>query len=252
MNDTNYFNKSSIKNRLQNLYNKNKHQDFFLHREAAATITSKLENIKTNFKNTMIHGSWNIDLPKADKIIVSDLINKPDTKNFLLYDEENNILEADSHDLIISNLSLHFVSNLAQALNKYKLALKPSGLFIASLIGENSLQDLRHAMIELDHKLWGIAYPRLMPMIELRSLGDLMKKIGFDMPVIDIETIEVEYDSVYSLVRDLKQIGLSYRISNNIKFNKHYFSLLEEQYHNKEKNKVIARFEILYASGSKS
>lgn len=252
MTETNYFNKNSIRNRLQNLYNKTQYNDFFLHREAAGTITAKLANIKTNFKNSMLYGGWNIDYPKTDKITISDLINKPDIKDFVSYDEEEGILLENQYDLIISNLSLQFVSNLANALNKYKLALKSSGLFMASIIGGNSLQDLRYAMIELDHKLWGIAYPRLMPMIEVQSLGDLMKRIGFDMPVIDTQTIEVEYDSVYSLLFDLKRIGLSYRVSDNKKFHKHYFPLLEEQYRNREGRKVIATFEILYASGSRA
>ena len=55
-----------------------------------------------------------------------------------------------SFDLIVSNLGLHWVNDLPGALLQIKNALKPGGLFIAALIGGDSLYELRTCLMEAE------------------------------------------------------------------------------------------------------
>ena len=53
---------------------------------------------------------------------------------------------AGSFDLIVANLSLHWVNDLPGALVQIRRALRPDGLFLASLPGLGTLQELREAL----------------------------------------------------------------------------------------------------------
>lgn len=51
--------------------------------------------------------------------------------------------EENSLDLVISSLSLHWVNNLPGAFGNILKALKPDGVFLASVFGGDTLYELR-------------------------------------------------------------------------------------------------------------
>lgn len=44
---------------------------------------------------------------------------------------------------------------------------------------------------------------------ELEQLGDVLLKTGFQLPVVDRETLQLQYDDIQVLMKDLKQSGLN-------------------------------------------
>ena len=112
-----------------------------------------------------------------------------------------------SLDLVVSALALQFVNDLPGTLIQIRRTLKPDGLFMAALIGGESLNELREAFAQAESEIEGGLSPRVAPFADLRELGALLQRAGFALPVVDSDRLTVRYDSVFALMRDLRRMG---------------------------------------------
>ena len=110
-------------------------------------------------------------------------------------------------DLIVSNMSLHWVNDLPGALIQIRRALKPDGLFLASLAGGGTLGEMRGALLEAETEMAGGASPRVSPFVDLRDAGALLQRAGFALPVADGDLIPVRYENALKLMADLRGMG---------------------------------------------
>lgn len=125
----------------------------------------------------------------------------------LIADEEYLPFRSESFDLILSNLNLHWVNDLPGSLLQIKYCLKPDGFFLASMIGGDSLYELRRCLFESELELYGGASPRISPLITLRDAAGLLQRAGFALPVADIDTITLLYPDLFQLFADLRGCG---------------------------------------------
>ena len=124
-------------------------------------------------------------------------------------DEEHLPIASESADLIVSPLTMQFVNDLPGALVQIRQALKPDGLFLGSMLGGNSLVELRHAFAEAEAEWRGGISPRFLPLADVRDLGGLLQRAGFALPVADRDILTVRYESALDLMGDLKAMGAS-------------------------------------------
>jgi SAM-dependent methyltransferase len=122
-------------------------------------------------------------------------------------DEEALPFADGSLDLVVSALALQFVNDLPGTLIQIRRALKPDGLFLAALIGGDSLIELRQAFAEAESEIDGGASPRVAPFADVRDLGMLLQRAGFALPVVDSDRLTVRYDSALALMADLRRMG---------------------------------------------
>lgn len=125
----------------------------------------------------------------------------------LAADEEALPFAPAAFDLVIANLSLHWVNDLPGALIQLRRALRPEGLLLATLLGGDTLVELRRAVMEAELALTGGASPRLSPVIDPRDAAGLMQRAGFALPVVDTDSITVTYANAFSLLADLRAMG---------------------------------------------
>jgi SAM-dependent methyltransferase len=125
----------------------------------------------------------------------------------VIADEEALPLRDASVDLVASGLSLQFVNDLPGTLIQIRRALKPDGLFMAALLGGETLIELRQAFAEAEAEVEGGVSPRVAPFVDVRELGALLQRAGFAMPVTDVDRIIVRYESVFGLMHDLRRMG---------------------------------------------
>ncbi len=118
-------------------------------------------------------------------------------------------LAPQSIDLAISLLALQAVNDLPGALIQIHRALRPDGLFIAALLGGQTLHELRQAFLMAETEIEGGASPRVAPFADVRDMGGLLQRAGFALPVTDSETVTVRYASPLGLLRDLRAMGLT-------------------------------------------
>jgi SAM-dependent methyltransferase len=112
-----------------------------------------------------------------------------------------------SLDLVVSALSLQFVNDLPGTLIQVRRALKPDGLFLAALVGGDSLNELREAFAQAESEIEGGLSPRVAPFADLRELGALLQRAGFALPVVDSDKLTVRYQNVFALMHDLRAMG---------------------------------------------
>lgn len=125
----------------------------------------------------------------------------------IVADAEMLPLAAESCHLIASPLFLHWVNDLPGCLIQIRHSLKPDGLFLATLLGRDSLQELRDVFLIADSELSGGAAPRVAPLPDLKDMGSLLQRAGFTLPVADQDSLTVRYDTMFDLIRDLRQMG---------------------------------------------
>ena len=110
-------------------------------------------------------------------------------------------------DLVFSNLALHWVNDLPGALAQIRRALRPDGLFLAAMLGGETLRELRQCLAEAEIAEEDGLSPRVSPFADVRDLGDLLVRAGFALPVADTETLTVSYADPLRLMADLRAMG---------------------------------------------
>ena len=122
-------------------------------------------------------------------------------------DEEALPLADGVFDLVVSALSLQHVNDLPGALLQIRRALKPDGLFLAALLGGETLTELRQAFTQAEAEIEGGVSPRVAPFADLRDLGALLQRAGFALPVRDADRVAVRYSDAFALMQDLRRMG---------------------------------------------
>ena len=129
------------------------------------------------------------------------------SKPFVIADEEALPFGDAAVDLVVSGLGLQFVNDLPGVLTQIRHALKQDGLFLAALLGGETLTELRQAFAAAESEIEGGVSPRVAPFADLRQLGALLQRAGFALPVTDVERVTVRYDSAFDLMHDLRRMG---------------------------------------------
>jgi NADH dehydrogenase [ubiquinone] 1 alpha subcomplex assembly factor 5 len=128
-------------------------------------------------------------------------------KATLVADEEMLPIADGSFDLVVSNLSLHWVNDLPGALAQIRHVLKPDGLLLASMLGGETIHELRDSLLAADVSVSDGASPRVSPFCDVRDAAHLLSRAGFALPVADVDHIDVTYKDALSLMRELRGMG---------------------------------------------
>lgn len=124
-------------------------------------------------------------------------------------DEEKFDFEANSLDLVVSSLSLHWVNDLPKCFKAVNNALKPDGVFIGAMFGGETLYELRSSLHLAEQERRGGLSPHLSPFTQIRDVGMLLNRSNFNMLTIDTDEIAVGYPSMFELMWDLKGMAES-------------------------------------------
>jgi len=108
-----------------------------------------------------------------------------------------------SVDCIFSNLVLHDDNDIYQTLLEFRRILKPNGLLFFSMLGRDTLKELRACFQEVSQS------PHIHDYFDMHDIGDVLLEAQFIDPVMDMEDVVIHFSSVEALVRDIKKAGLS-------------------------------------------
>jgi SAM-dependent methyltransferase len=169
-------------------------------------------------------------------------------------DEETLPFREASLDLVVSALALQFVNDLPGTIIQIRRVLKPDGLFLAAMIGGESLSELRAAFAAAEAEIDGGISPRVAPFADLRELGALLQRAGFALPVTDVDRVIVRYASPLALMHDLRCMGASNVLSDRrrVPLRRSALQRMLEIYGKRfadTDGRVRATFEIVWLSG---
>jgi SAM-dependent methyltransferase len=191
----------------------------FLLREVAARLAERLHDINRSFTSVLDLGCHTgetgraVDgFGRAETVIRCDLSYEMARRAgdcAVVADEEFLPFGPDTFDLAVSNLSLHWVNDLPGALLQLRRTLRPDGLFLAAMLGDGTLSELRDSLMQAEIETAGGVSPRVSPFAELRDVAGLLQRAGFALPVADRDRIVVTYDNPLKLFADLRGMGES-------------------------------------------
>lgn len=125
----------------------------------------------------------------------------------LVVDNERLPFAPDTVDAVVSAGGMHWINDLPGALVQIRQALKPDGLFMATLPGPETLRELRKVFGASDAARSGGITPRIAPFPDVRDAGGLLQRAGFALPVVDRDIVTVSYENLFALMDDLRGIG---------------------------------------------
>lgn len=235
-------------------------------REAAERLADRLDDVNRRFSLALDLGCRSGTLARTLKgrggvetLVQSDLA--PEMAALaagggpaLAADEEFLPFGAGTFDLVLSCLSLHWVNDLPGALVQIRHALRPDGLFLAALLGGETLKELRQALMEAELEIEGGASPRVSPFADLRDLGGLLQRAGFALPVADLDSLTLDYRNVFELIQDLRALGETNAVAAQRRGASRRRTLLRaaglyQARHGRPDGRIPASFQVLYLTG---
>lgn len=186
----------------------------FLHRRVMADIVNRLESVNRTFPLALFYGAGGLVSMLSSDAGVSMPINSDCatgrlaqlSASFAANLEQLPIAE-ECLDLFCSVLTLHTANDLIGALTQARLSLKPDGLFLAAMFGENTLGNLKASLYHAEAELTGGVSPRVAPFATVQDAGVALMRAGFALPVIDVDKVRVEYRQPAQLLCDIRGMG---------------------------------------------
>src|SRR3569623_2420747 len=236
-----------------------KDADDFVTRLVLADLGERLGTVTRDFQQALIMSPDASVLPRSGHSAngsfaferVSTVVATPGVP---LVDPEVLNLPQRGYDLIVSIFDLDVVDDVPGFLARARAHLRGDGLFIAAAIGGDSLTELREAFLSAAAEIGGGAFLRVAPFIPLSDAAGLLRRAGLALPVRDVETHTVRYESPLSLMRELKILGASNPLADRpTRFaTLHLIQAASEAYGNLATDldgRVRATLEIIWMSG---
>ncbi len=155
--------------------------------------------------------------------------------------------------LIVSVLSLHWISDLPGALVRIRRALRPDGLFLGSILGGATLGELRQVLMEAELEILGGTGPRISPFADGFDGAALLQRAGFALPVCEVDRVSVRYGSVAALMHDLRFMGETHVPPGPVRpLRRDVLARAEALYRERfsdEEGRLKASFEIIHLAG---
>ncbi|KAG4306242.1 hypothetical protein PORY_000230 [Pneumocystis oryctolagi] len=155
---------------------------------------------------------------KMGHIIMADTLKEVlnrdellESSDFLLekvcLDREIPSFPENSMDAVITNLYMHWINDLPGFFKQISRILVPDGVFLGSMLGGDSLFELRTSLQLAEQERKGGIGARVSPMTDVQDIGSLLNKAEFKLITIDTEDIIVDYPDMISLMKDLQKMG---------------------------------------------
>ena len=191
----------------------------FLKEEAAIRLADRVDLVRRDFPLCLDFGAHDGTLTrcleplnKTQKIIQADpapAFAKVAAKwgAAVATDYANLPFSHGQFDAVFSCLTLHWVDDLPGLLTQMRALLKPDGMLLVSLLGGNTLHELRSVLAAAESEINGGLSPRAAPMADIRDVGGLLGRAGLALPVADADRLTITYPNMFRLMADLRGMG---------------------------------------------
>ena len=164
--------------------------------------------------------------------------------------------DANTFDAVLSSLSMHWINDLPGILSQVNNILKPDSPFIGVMMGGDSLYELRGSLQVAEQDRRGGVSTHVSPLADVRDVGGLLQKAGFNLLTVDVDDIVVDYPDVFALMKDLQAMGESNAVISREKgaIQRDVLIAAEGIYralHGNEDGSLPATFRLIYMIGWK-
>lgn len=164
-------------------------------------------------------------------------------------------LQSNSFDAVLSNMSMHWINDLPGVLSRIQDVLVPDGMFMASMLGGDTLFELRTSLQLAELERQGGVSPRVSPLADVKDMGALMQKAKYNLLTVDVDDIIVSYPDIFTLINDIQAMGESNSVLSRQPFIHRDVLLAAEaiyrSLHGNDDGSIPATFRIIYLIGWK-
>jgi hypothetical protein len=181
--------------------------------ELYAEIVGRIECLRVPCKHLLLVGIEGAQLQsrvprvfEGAEVTVIDVVPYNGMKQIV--QPEDLQLQDAAYNWIIAPLWLQLVNDLPGVLVQLRRALAPQGVFLAAMLGENSLLTLRRAAMAADLAVNdGRVWPRVGPAITIQDAAALLQRAGFGYPVTDVDQRRYAYPVLHQFLQELRHVG---------------------------------------------
>lgn len=141
--------------------------------------------------------------PYADAMNLSPAIAGTQTAGAIALAADPHFLPLadNSIDLVVSNLLLPWCHDPDQVFAEVQRVLSVGGACLFTSAGPDTLQEYRHLWADID------THDHVFGLVDMHDLGDAMLRAGFADPVLDRDTLAVDYPDIDALQNELHGLG---------------------------------------------
>ncbi|PYE26118.1 malonyl-CoA O-methyltransferase [Paraburkholderia silvatlantica] len=110
-------------------------------------------------------------------------------------------------ELLWSNLALHWHPRPDLVFGEWQRVLRVNGLLMFSTLGPDTLKELRGAFAEVEAAHGVPTRAHVIDFVDMHDLGDMLVENGFEIPVMDQETLTITYKTPEKLLADVRRWG---------------------------------------------
>ena len=159
----------------------------------------------------------------------------------------------ESVDLIFSTSTFQWCTDIYQVLSECRRVLSLNGVLIFSTFGPDTLMQLRDSWAQVDD------CEHVHEFLDMHHIGDILLATKFADPVVDMEIINIQYQSLRQLLQDLKDTGSRGKFNTSISkispglMSKEKYQCLEHAYevYRQENALLPASYEVIYGYARK-
>lgn len=159
-----------------------------------------------------------------------------------------------SVDLIFSTSTFQWCTDLIQLLSECQRVLCLNGVLIFSTFGPDTLLQLRNSWAQVDN------CEHVHEFIDMHHIGDMLLATQFADPVVDMEMIDIQYQSLRKLLQDLKDTGSRGKFNTSVSnyslglMSKEKYQCLVQAYeqYRQENGSLPVSYEVIYGYARKS
>lgn len=221
-------------------------------------ISKENKNIKIGrLRHADVHDAV---LRRARQHFDGQIAREDDSFIFSELDNDDNLpITEGTLDIVISaGGGLHWVNDLPKVLQLIRRLLKPDGLFLGTILGGDTLHELRVSLQLAEEEMRQRLAPRISPMVRLSDVANLISSAGFTLPTVDVERVVVTYSDMHTLMEHLRGMGETNALfAREIHYGRETFRRAAEIYDSRfgvtekdvEARRIPATFEIMHMIG---
>ncbi len=159
--------------------------------------------------------------------------------------------------LAISSLTYQWVPDIARSFQEVQRVLKSGGLFLFSIPGSHTLEELRTSYKKTEDALGQNGRFIFKKFYDVENLSNNLKKAGFEILVIENVLKKKNYKNLWDLLKTLKATGASPPFPNGNKslarglFLKEISKTYQKHFPASDGTGISATYDIIYAAAKK-
>ena len=222
----------------------------YLLKRVFTDLESRILDLTDKWEYGLIEGCKRNDLKKLSK-----------NNNLTISEFIHNSGKTRSIDLYANLMELHWSNDPYNDFSEKVKLLKPKGQSLCCLFGAETLNELRDSFLKAEIKLFGEPSPRIIPLPEIRDVGNLAAKVGLNNCVVDRDIIKVNYKKILDLFLDIRKMGETNAILRRRKslmpkkliqeVEKLYLKNFSDKKSEEDVDNIRATFEVIFLYGTK-